>query len=270
MFIIRDWKGFPMRNISFVMALVASSLFASRAQAEEIHGHFDVVPYADGGKIMTGGRDDSTLATVTELRVFGLEFGEEPTDPYFIGDPGFNNGAFAIGVFPGDGLLPTGQTLRFDLITNLEYWDGSGAVNFGAAPSDVDLGLIRGSFSTYVSGAGATGTAPTIGSTGVSGRMHVHLSSELRYQGSSDPSGPNAPEGLYLIGMTLNLEGLEDSDPIYFVYNNGLDEERHELGLEWVQTNLVPEPQTWLMMGSALVGLLAVGRRRLNRIRDAG
>src|SRR5690606_14633531 len=128
---------------------------------------------------------------------------------------------------------------------------------------DVDLGLIRGSFSTYVGGAGATGTGPTIGSTGVSGRMHVHLRSELRYQGSSDPSMPNAPEGLYLIGMTLRLDGLEDSDPIYFVYNNALDEERHELGMEWVQTNLVPEPQTWLMMSSALVGLLAVGRRRL-------
>jgi len=242
---------------------------ASRSQAEEIHGHFDVVPYADGGKIMTGGRDDSTLATVTELRVFGLEFGEEPSDPYYIGDPGFNNGAFAIGVFPNNGLLPTGQTLRFDLITNLQFWDGSGEVNFSAAPADVDLGLIRGSFSTYVSGTGATGTPPTIGSTGASGRMHVHLGSELRYQGSSDAAAPNAPEGLYLIGMTLNLDGLEDSEPIYFVYNNALGEELHELGMEWVETNLVPEPQTWLLTGTALVGLMAVGRRRLLKIRSA-
>ena len=254
-----------MRNISLVMALAASLCLTASAQAEEIHGHFDVVPYADGGKLLTGGRDDSTLATVTELRVFGYEFGEEPSDPYFIGDPGFNNGAFAIGVFPNDGLLPTGQTLRFDLITNLEYWDGTGGVNFAAAPADVELGLIRGSFSTYVSGTGATGTAPSIGSTGASGRMHVHLSSELRFEGSSDPTAPNAPDGLYLIGMTLNLDGLTDSDPIYFVYNNGLDEELHELGMEWVETNLVPEPQTWLMMGTALVGLVAMGRRRLMR-----
>lgn len=255
-----------MRNISLVIALVATLFLAPHAQAEVVHGHFDVVPYADGGKLMTGGRDDSTLATVTQLRVFGLEFGEEPSDPYYIGDPGFNNGAFAIGNFPNNGLLPTSQTLRFSLTTNLEYWDGTGAVNFGAAPADVDLGLIRGSFTGYVSGTGLTGTLPTVGTTGATGRMHVHLGSELRYQGSSDPSGPNAPDGLYLVGMQLSLDGLEDSDPIYFVYNNGLDEELHELGMEWVEVNLVPEPQTWLMMGAALVGLLTCGRRRLVRI----
>jgi len=258
-----------MRKFSFVIALAASLFLAPRAQADEEHGHFDVVPYADGGKILTGGRDDSTLATVIDLRVFGYEFGEEPSDPYFIGDPGFNNGAFAIGLFPNDGLLPTSQTLWFNLITNLEYWDGSGAVNFAAAPADVDLGLIRGSSTAYVSGTGVTGTLPTIGSTGASGRLHNHLSSELRFQGSSNPLDPSAPEGLYLIGLTLSLNGLEDSDPIYFVYNNGLDEELHEMGMEWVETNLVPEPQTWLMMGTALVGLMAVGRRRLAGLRSA-
>jgi hypothetical protein len=256
-----------MRNYALVLVAVAAALGSA---AHNANGHFDIAPYAAGGKVMTGGHDDGTLENAVELQVFGFDFGEEPSDPYFIGDPGFNNGGFAIGVFPNDGLLPTGQTLSFNLTTNLEYWDGTGAVNFSAAPADVELGLIRGSFSTYLSGSGATGTPPTIGPTGASGRLHVHLGSELRYQGSSDPSAPNAPDGLYLIGMTLSLNGLQDSDPFYIVYNNGLSEELHDTGMAWVQSTLVvPEPQTWLMLGTALVGLMAMGRRRLHRSRTA-
>ncbi len=258
-----------MRNFSLVIALAASLFLVPHVQADEEHAHFDVAPYADGGKIMTGGYSDATGDYATEWRVYGFEFGEDANDPYYILDPGFNNGSWAAGIFPNDGVLPISQSLRFNLITNLEYWDGSGVVSFGAAPTDVDLRLIRGNFSISVSGSGATGSVPSIGTTDGNGRLHTHLNSELRFQGSSNPLDPSAPEGLYLVGLTLSLNGLEDSDPIYFVYNNGLDEELHELGMEWVETNLVPEPQTWLMMGTALVGLMAVGRRRIARLRSA-
>lgn len=238
------------------------------AAAGAAAAHDDVVPYALDGKIVTGGHDDATLSDTVALRVFGYDFGEDPGDPYFIGDPGFNNGGFAIGVFPGNGLLPSGFTLAFDVITNLQYWDGAGAVNFSTAPVDVALGLQRGSNTVHVSGSGQTGTVPTIGGTGASGRLHVHLGSLLEHTDGINPAAPNAPDGIYLLGMTLKLpgSGLANSDPLYFVYNNGLDEEVHDQAIEWVTNTLVvPEPSSWLMMGSALGAVWLVGCRKRRR-----
>jgi len=254
-------------TLTLAMILAFTSAVAARAQ------HADVVPYAVGGKILTGSHSDVTLEDHLEVRVFGYDFGEDPGDPYYIGDPGFNNGGFAIGVFPNNGLLPTGFTLGFDVATNLQYWDGAGAVNFAAAPLDVTLGLQRGSNTVEVSGIGQSGTVPTIGSTGVSGRVHEHLGSLLNHTADGvNPALPNAPDGIYMLGLTLKLpgSGVEDSDILYFVYNNGLDEVEHDLAMDWVyDTLVVPEPSGVLLAGSALGAMALVGwrkRRRTERV----
>ena len=252
-------------TLTLAMILAFTSAVAARAQ------HADVVPYAVGGKILTGSHSDVTLEDHLEVRVFGYDFGEDPGDPYFIGDPGFNNGGFAIGVFPNDGLLPAGFNLSFDVVTNLQYWDGAGSVNFSSAPADVTLGLERGSNTLLVSGDGQSGTAPSM-STGVSGRLHAHVSSLLNYTDGINPADPNAPDGIYMLGLTLKLpgSGLEDSDILYFVYNNGLDEEVHDLAMDWVyDTLVVPEPSSVLLAGSALGAIVLVGwrkRRRTNKV----
>lgn len=248
-----------MRFATMTMLLLA--LCASVAGAHE-----DVVPYSLGGKIVTGGHDDALGTDNLEQRVFGYDFGEDPSDPYFIGDPGFNNGAFAIGVYPGDGLLPGGFTLRFNVLTNLDFWDGTGAVSFAPAAAGVSLGLQRGSNTVEVSGVGSSGTVPTIGSTGL-GRLHVHLSSLLNSTDGTDPLAPNAPEGIYMVGLELTLSGsgLGNSDSIYFVYNNGLSEEQHDLAIEAVTASLnVPEPATaWLGLSAlGALGVVVVSRRR--------
>jgi hypothetical protein len=250
------------------MRIWTLTLLAALAGATAARAHDDVVPYAFAGKLLAGGHDDVGGTNTIEARVFGYDFGEDPFDPYLIGDPGFNNGSVAIGVFPNDGLLPTGFTLGFDVFTNLQYWDGLGGVSFAAAPADVALGLNRGSNTVLVSGAGQSGTVPTIGSTGASGRLHVHLESQLHFTDGTDPLAPNAPDGIYLVGLMLKLpgSGVADSDPIYFVYNNGLDEEVHDLAMDWVQTNLVPEPASWAMMLAALAAVLGCGWRRTVRV----
>jgi hypothetical protein len=253
-----------MRLVHWIFALLIAATGVSGAWAHE-----DVVPYELNGKIVTGGHDDVLASDNVTQRVFGYDFGEDLLDPYFIGDPGFNNGAFAIGVYPNNGLLPTPNfTLGFDVLTNLQYWDGTGGVSFGPAPADVSLGLARGSFEVFVDALGQTGTVPTIGSTGTSGRLHVHMESTLNFQGSFNPDDPNAPDGVYLVGLSLKLpgSGLANSDPIYLVYNNGLDEEIHDEAIDWVQTHLVPEPTTWMLtLTGAFVAVVSRVRKRKQR-----
>ena len=61
------------------------------------------------------------------------------------------------------------------MLTNLQYWDGTGAVSFAPAAAGIDLGITRGSNTVHISGSGLSGTVPTIGSTGAAGRLHVHV-----------------------------------------------------------------------------------------------
>lgn len=231
--------------------------------AAMVVAHDDVVPYAVDNQIITGGHDDVLGTDNVTQRVFGLDFGEDPADPFVIGDPGFNNGSFAIGVFPGDGLLPQNITLGFVPVSNLWYWDGLDAVDFSSAPADVSVGLKRGSNMVSISGSGQTGTVPTIGSTGTSGRLHVHLESILQYSGSADPSAPNAPDGIYLLSLQLTAPGsaLKNSDPIYLVYNNGLSEETHDLAMGWVEQTLVPEPGSAVLGALGLLGIVGLRKR---------
>lgn len=232
------------------------------AIAASLQAHDDVVPYELNGKIFTGGHDDALGTDTIVQRVFGYDFGEEPSDPYIIGDPGFNNGAFGIGIFPNDGLLPVNQTLTFSVLTNLQYWDGTGSVSFDAAPAGVDLGIKRGSFTLHVSGTGQSGVTPTLGGTAAAGRLHVHVESQLNFTDGTDLTLPNAPEGIYLVGLELALPGLTNSDPIYFLYNNGLDEEIHDEAINWVEANLVPEPSSLSLAAISLLGMAAFGRQR--------
>ncbi len=252
-----------MRYAVILIALAAASGAPAWA-------HDDVFPYALDGKIVTGGHDDVFGTNTIVERVFGYDFGEDPSDPYIIGDPGFNNGAFGIGVFPGDGLLPANFTLGFNVITNLEYWDGSGAVSFAAAPLGISLGLQRGSSTAIIDGSGVSGTVPTIGSTGAAGRLHVHLATLLNGSDGTNPLPPNAPEGIYMVGLELKLpgSGLANSDPIYFVFNNNLSEETHDLAISWVADSLaVPEPSTLVLaaMAAGALGLARVRRARVGK-----
>ncbi len=225
--------------------------------------HDDIAPYALDGKIVTGGHDDILASNTVTESVFGFDFGEDPMIPYIIGDPGFNNGAFGIGVFPNDGLLPANFMLGLEITQNLEYWDGAGAVSFAPAPGDASLTLSHLSSSIDINDVSGLGQSLTIGGTGAAGRLHVHLQSAL-----NDTSG-TPPDGIYLIGMQLTLpgSGLANSDPIYIVYNSFLDETTHDQAIDWVATNLVPEPAAWLLasLGGAAVALATWRRRKRPR-----
>jgi hypothetical protein len=238
-------------------------------------GHEDVAPYAEGGKIVTGGREHGSPTANEYQRVFGYDFGEEPLDPYFIEDPGFNNDADVAAVFLNlfgkNPVLPAGGTLRFNILdtlgSKLLYWDGTGPISFGPALAGTELGIKKGSLEVQLSGAAVTGTLPAIGTVDGNGRVHVHMDSILYQDDEASTLAPDAPAGIYLFGMSLFMTGaaIDASDPIYMVYNNGLTEEIHDEAMDWVAANLAPEPSSIALAGISLLGLMGFARRRLRK-----
>lgn len=252
-----------------LLALVATCspcLFGPQsAQAQ----HADVVPYTNGGVILTGAHDDLGGTTAQSMSVFGYDFGEDPLDPWIINDPGFNNSsAFTTGVFPNDGKLPTQSTLSLAIAGGaygpLHFWDGSGAPSFAPASDGVGINLNKGSFNLLVGGGTTTGSL-NIGSTGVQGRVHQHLDSSIGsgWNGTVFAT-PGAANGIYAFGVTLSAGGLA-SEPIYFLYNVGLSETVHDDAIAWYEANVVavPEPSSATLAGIAVAGSLWLGRRRI-------
>jgi hypothetical protein len=253
-------------------AVTCLILIGSPALAE-----FDVVPYDDGGKIVTGGHDDfepdPTLADNEFQRVFGYEFGEEPMAPFVIEDPGANNEpAITMGYGTNNGALLPSAFLSFHAVTNLLYWDGTQPVDFGPAPDMVALGiasLVSMDEIRYFGTGNSTGENPGFGFTDANGRYHDHVLSRLYFDGDLDPAAPNAPDGMYLLGVEMTQLGLTASDAIYWVYLNNVGGSLgddmmanaiHTKAIIWVEENLVPEPSMTFLW---CFGLLAVRRRRV-------
>jgi uncharacterized protein (TIGR03382 family) len=61
--------------------------------------------------------------------------------------------------------------------------------------------------------------------------------------------------------LNVTMDGLQDSETFWIVFNLGLDEEDYETSVGWVEANLVPAPAALPVLGA--MGLL-VGRRRRN------
>jgi hypothetical protein len=219
--------------------------------------HLDISPGTAAGRIVTGGYDDAGSSFVPDVRVFGYDFGEDPLDPYFAEDPGFRSLAHAQG-----GTYPAGATLAFDIVSDLQFWTGTG---FAGVPTGESLHLERGTFSVDV-GTGETlpKTGLLIGTSDANGVVHEHLSAFLYGSDGNAVAGDGieAAPGIYLLSLILRTDaaGVAESDPIWVVYNNGLSEEVHDEAIGWVEENLVPEPATALML--LLGGGLGVIRAR--------
>lgn len=247
----------PSLVTAFLIACASSSL---PAQAQ----HADVVPRVENGRIVTGGHEDATGEEFPSLRVFGYDFGEDPLDPYFAADPGFNAPA---------GSLPGNSQLRFDipssaaagLPVNLSYWDGTGGVTFTAPASGETLRINLGAQNaTLGSGTGAV-AGFAIATATSEGSLHRHLNALLNgSDGNNDPADGNPPAGgIYVLSMELSSSdpAVAPSLPIYLVYNNGLSEEAHGAAIDFVRTNIIPEPGAATLLVLPLATLL---RRRRN------
>jgi hypothetical protein len=252
-------------------AVVAWAFLSSLVNA----GHYDVVPYATGtgagSQLLLGGHDDSgKLPTEQNISVFGYDFGE--TEANYAGHPGFNNGStFTAGVFPNDGKLPSGN-LMLSVFSgtygSLRYWDGTGEANFVPVTGGIEINLNRGGSNlrvgaTTTSGAVTIAPVPAVGLT--AGRVHQHLTTSIGEGGSgSSFAALGAPDGLYAFGATLSVGGLV-SDPIYFVFNQGMSEAIHDVGIDFYSAHAVPEPSSIALAGLGVAGLAGAALRRRMR-----
>jgi hypothetical protein len=250
------------RSSAYVWIAILSAPIFARAQ------HADVKPNVMDGRIVTDGWIDSSSTLIPGVRVFGYDFQEDPLDPYFASDPGFNTA--------GGSSLPAGSQLRFNILdaalfglgSNLSYWNGAGAVSFGAPPTGETLRLNLGGQNRTAGAAPGEIAGFSLATAGANGSVHVHINSFLQgSDGNSDPSDGNNPaDGLYLIPLELTSSDatIADSLPLFLLYNNGLDESVHDTAIEWVETNLVPipEPSTILLV---VFGALSVFASRIVR-----
>lgn len=249
-----------------VLALSACLSFVSVTALAQ---HADIRPYVDGGQIQTAGFDDATSSVLPAMRVFGYDFGEDPAQPFFTQDPGFNAAA-------GSG-LSAGSQLLFNILgasslglpANLSYWNGTGNVQFGAAPANETLTLNFGSQSRVADSSSAFVSGFSLQTVTASGAIHRHLNAFLNGAGG-DPTA-----GIYLVPLELQSSDptVQKSLPFYVVYNNGMSEDVHDRAIDWVQDNLVvPEPISLALSWMAcVVGVFTLRRRRtccINRLSE--
>jgi hypothetical protein len=293
-----------MRNsLLHVSTAALVALAGSIIHAETVY--CDVFVTGSGGRLVIGGYDDAvTTATVPadQMRVFGGEVvpaaAAAPYESASPGEPGFraatqaflNNSALTTpsGVFTA---LPAGTPLAFSFLPtsigattrNLFYWNGSGAVDFAPVAGNVSFNLTKqggGGWTLGITGSSAaviTGTTIQVTSSGASaGTVHTHLFTSI----GKDNSTPD--QGFYLVSLGLKMNGMVDSDPLYFVYG-ALDpanlapqfadlaafETAHGQAELWVEGNLVavPEPSSVVLggLGAAGLGWLGLRRRRAGR-----
>jgi len=234
-----------MKLSLFAITAALMALSTSVAQA-----HFDVTLGTSGGKLITGGQDHTTdpATVVSNLRVYGYDFGEDASDPYTISDPGFG-AASGSGVASGN--------LIFVVTSNLLYWDGASAsVTFTPAASDISLTIYKATMtsSVTVTGTGSTGSV-TLGSISSTGYIHTHSISTIS---SSDDT---VDTGVYAVQGYLKAADGTTSDPIWIVYNNGLTEEQHDSAMSYLETTLVPEPAALTTLGIGALALLSRRKR---------
>mgnify|MGYP006282993343 CR=1 FL=1 len=258
------FRGFPLARLVPVLLVATGAVVVASPRGE--CGHLDVLPFLSSGKILTGGHSDLDDITVESVSVFGYDFGEDPNDPWFIGDPGFNNGSAFTTAFPNSGALPSLTVLSLTVAAGsygpLHYWDGNGAVNFAPVGQGVEINLNKGSGNLRIGANTLSGTL-AVGQTNASGRIHQHIQSSIGSGGSGQSfTTLGAPDGLYAMGILLSSGGFS-SDPIYIVYNVNMSETIHDAGIAWFETHVVPEPSTTTLSAAGL--LLVAGFRHARR-----
>lgn len=277
-----------------LLALTAFSLSPNAA-----HAHSDALLTNVGGQVAVGTAEDidgpdEAFGLHADLFEVILRSGFAPPtpadfegdEPGFFGLHGVNDAAQLAAL--GASALPagaavTGSTTTFSVngaSDSLFYWNGVGAVDFqpiNSAQPGVTFAFSPAAF----------------GATGTNGVLDDHPIYQINH-----PAGTPA-DGVYLVSPTIGVAGLSDSRPFYMAFLvdslingenelelveaalEGLEEGAtpdalvdfgggvtkdfafYEMGVEWIEGNLVvPEPATVSLGALSFVALLAARRKR--------
>lgn len=225
--------------------------------------HSDLELFDDGGQV------------AVEPRIAEGEFGESPNPAYRADEPGLESDPDEL-LTHGETPLPGGALVGFDVATftlggstkSLFYWDGTGAPDFVsvALPHELKISDSTSTFSVQTAGAASApgfDFALTADGSGPdpAGFLHSHLLFDL--VDSSGMGIVNPAVGVYAFATKLSVEGLVDSEPVYWVLANGVDESIHEAAIDYISVAVgaVPEPASMGLAGGFLL-LVALQRRR--------
>ncbi len=189
-----------------------------------------------GGVLMTGLGDDVAGTSDFPWRVFGAELIDQG-GVVFTDEPGL------LGPF-GDGFAP-GTGIGFNVLKAVRSWNGTDFNNI----SSVGMNISLGSFSVDA-------PATDIFTPG----FDIVSDASVDFDEHGFFTLSTNQTGIYLLEMEITADGFDASDAIWVVFNYGLDEEDHEVAIEWVEENLVPAPGALGVLAAA--GLLGVRRRR--------
>jgi Dockerin type I domain/PEP-CTERM motif len=186
--------------------------------------------------------------TTNPNRVNAYFFGDFQ-DPYFDEDPGIHGLSTTSGYTPSN--LPPGSWISFDVMSDLQYWSGSGPVSFGDVPAGETLqmylpGSLPGQKLGSVTIGTGTGFQPgfPIQNIDANGGMHKHLWTELQVGTNSTPS-----DGIYLFEMRMDLlqsdkttlyPGVASSLPFFVMFDNNESLATYQAAQTWVTNILVP------------------------------
>jgi hypothetical protein len=251
------------RPRAFGVALLLAVAAAAPARAQD---HFDVLFYAQDGRVATGATDfGPPFQLLADVRVFPVIF-DIATCSGTTSSPGFTASATP----PGDGMpLPSLTPIQFRaepvaLLGDrfVSYWDGVGDVAFVEPPHgerieiDPNASICPFCASLFIS----SDTAPTptfpLGTTTDTATLHEHHGFKVRIGVGADDC---PPDGVYLLGLRASVEGLAESEPFYAVFGQRVSNAELASAADWVEAHLlVPEPG----LASALAACAALALLR--------
>jgi hypothetical protein len=199
--------------------------------------HLDVWVHADiVNRVDSGYFDVNAGVPITPMdRAMGWNFQEFDQNPYYANNPGY----FAeSNSNPGGSGLPGGSLVGFNLLSDLQYWDGNGPVSFAPVPGGETLSINYGANTVYVgTGTGAQPgfTLAQVASGTANGFLHVHVNSVI----APGPSEAVPADGIYIYKefLTTNAPGFTNSLPFWVVMNNNITEDQRSEAINFLYPN---------------------------------